>query len=185
MAVNLKILRNLFFAVFALFTFSFISPVYSHGHAGEHHDLSKENAPQVQLSVKKDSLGGFNIHIITKNFIWKPDSASGFYVEGEGHAHLYVDETKIARVYGEWFHLDTQPYGIKAGKHNLIASLNGNDHVIYTIEGVAISATQEIEIPQEESSTNKFPMGLFTAIISAAVIVIGLLVSKRKNSQKL
>jgi len=50
---------------------------------------------------------------------------------------------------------------------------------------VAISATQEIEIPQEESSTNKFPMGLFTAIISAAVIVIGLLVSKRKNSQKL
>jgi hypothetical protein len=31
--------------------------------------------------------GGFNVQVVTENFVWRPELASMQHVSGEGHAH--------------------------------------------------------------------------------------------------
>ena len=53
-----------------------------------------------------DPVMGWNVHMRTTGFTWLPRKAgSADPVWGEGHAHLYVDGEKVARPYGEWYHL--------------------------------------------------------------------------------
>ena len=58
------------------------------------------------------------------NFTFAPQNVDGEPVDGEGHAHLYVDDVKVARVYGEWFHLDSLPEDAQ----QVYVSLYANNH---------------------------------------------------------
>ena len=71
------------------------------------HEIAQEAAPQATLKLQKDPTGGFNVHVVTTNFMWRPEMASMQHVPGEGHAHVYLDGRKIMRIYNEWFHLNT------------------------------------------------------------------------------
>ena len=62
-------------------------------------------------------------------------------MEGEGHAHLYLDGQKIARVYGEWYHLPKLE-----GDHELRVTLNTNDHQDYAVKGEVVGATKKIGV---------------------------------------
>ena len=81
-------------------------------------------APAVALSVKKDAMSGWNVQVMAKNFRFAPENASGAHKSGEGHAHLYVNGKKIARMYGPWFHIGKLP----AGSAKIRVTLNTNDH---------------------------------------------------------
>ena len=54
--------------------------------------------PTLQLAVQKDSMSGWNLHLIIRNFRFAPERASQEHRTGEGHAHLYTDGKKIARL---------------------------------------------------------------------------------------
>lgn len=43
---------------------------------------------------------------------------------GEGHAHIYIDDVKIGRVYGEWYHLATANLNLSPGSHVVRVDLN-------------------------------------------------------------
>ena len=90
----------------------------------------------VAMQVELDAKGGYNVRIVPTGFVFTPENVNGDHVEGEGHAHLYVDGEKIARVYGEWFHLDA----LSAGEHSIDATLNANTHAEYAIEGKTVGA---------------------------------------------
>jgi hypothetical protein len=90
----------------------------------------------VAMQVELDAKGGYNVRIVPTGFAFAPENVNGDHVEGEGHAHLYVDGEKIARVYGEWFHLDA----LSAGEHSIDATLNANTHAEYAIEGKTVGA---------------------------------------------
>jgi len=77
-------------------------PFSASGHSGETHKWDGKKTPSVKMIVSKDAMSGFNIRIVTKNFKWSPEHASLSHIPGEGHAHIYIDDVKIARVYGEW-----------------------------------------------------------------------------------
>jgi hypothetical protein len=77
----------------------------------------------VSVTATPDPMAGVNLHVVATGFRWAPEHASGPAVDGEGHAHVYVDGTKVGRLYGEWMHL-----GLAAGRHEIRVSLNGNDH---------------------------------------------------------
>lgn len=83
-----------------------------------------DNAPTVAATVVKDPMSGWNLQIEVTNFRFTPQSASLTHVDGEGHAHAYVNGEKIARIYGNWLHIEHLP----EGDVTVEVELNSNDH---------------------------------------------------------
>ena len=80
--------------------------------------------PRLAIAIHKDSLKGWNLELITENFIFTPEAAGLGPVSGEGHAHLFINGKKIARIYHNWHHLPNLP----AGSHEITVTLNANNH---------------------------------------------------------
>lgn len=102
--------------------------------------------PEIMLHPYKDSMGGWNIHLMTKNFKFSPESAGKDDVMGEGHAHLFINGKKTARVYGEWIHVT-----IGKGSNKIKVNLTTNSHKDYYSEGKAVES--EIELNEDREVT--------------------------------
>lgn len=98
--------------------------------------------PAVEMKVEPDAKGGWNIHVSTTHFRFAPERVNGDPRPGEGHAHLYVDDRKVARLYAPWFHLDSLP----PGTHTLRVELNSNDHRPLTHRGKIIEDTVTLSV---------------------------------------
>lgn len=79
---------------------------------------------------------GKNLEIVTDNLRFAPEHASSEHVAGEGHAHLYMDGRKVARLYGRWFHIPEPAPGI----HRIGVILNANVHQALVVDGQAIES---------------------------------------------
>ncbi|MCB1233787.1 MAG: hypothetical protein KDM91_01795 [Verrucomicrobiae bacterium] len=100
------------------------------------------NAPRLAIAFHKDSVTGWNLELIAENFEFTPAAAGGDPAPGQGHAHLYVDGEKVARLYGPWYHLrDLAP-----GRHTISVTLNANNHAALTVKGRPVEASTEIEV---------------------------------------
>jgi hypothetical protein len=112
--------------------------------AGEDHahhhgalDLGGQGpVPTVAVEAKPDPMGGWNVHVRTTHFRFAPENVNRPHRPGEGHAHLYVDGKKVARLYGPWYHLGALP----AGKHRLSVTLNANSHEELAVGGRKLEA---------------------------------------------
>jgi hypothetical protein len=94
-------------------------------HHGEGINIPEHEAlPEIDIITHKDPKSGWNVEIVTKNFRFAPEHASQDHISGEGHAHLYIDNKKIRRLYGEWTHVDN----LKPGRHKIRVNLNANNH---------------------------------------------------------
>ncbi|MEM9954555.1 MAG: c-type cytochrome [Chloroflexota bacterium] len=103
-----------------------------------------EAVPTVNLTVTEDASSGYNVRIDVENFTFAPQNASGEHIDGEGHAHLYVNGEKIARVYGGWYHIASLP----VGTNTITVTLNSNTHAPLYINNAPISAFVEVEVTQ-------------------------------------
>ena len=81
-------------------------------------------APTLAAMVHKDPASGWNLNVQTSNFRFSPENASTGHIAGEGHAHVYVNGQKIARLYADWYHIDRLP----KGEVLIEVALNSNDH---------------------------------------------------------
>jgi hypothetical protein len=99
-------------------------------------------APQLEISVVKDLMSGWNLHVSTQSFRFAPENASTPDIAGEGHAHVYVDGVKIARLYGPWMHLSALPQGNPTIK----VVLNSNDHRPLSVDGTPVDVTLSIQV---------------------------------------
>ena len=99
--------------------------------------------PTVAIQMHPDSMGGWNLEITTTNFTFTPQNVNSAVVPNQGHAHLYIDGIKIARVYGNWFNV---PASILTthGTHQVKVTLNANDHSELTYMGATIQATTTV-----------------------------------------
>ncbi len=104
--------------------------------------------PSVMLHASQDANGGWNLHLMTSNFIFTPENAGSGDVLGEGHAHLYVNGKKVARVYSNWFHL-----ALPKGKAKVKVSLNTNSHKDYYFQDKPIE--HEIELEEGRASNTQ------------------------------
>ena len=146
------------------------------------HEIAQEAAPRVSLEIQKDPTGGFNVQVVTTNFIWRPEMASMQHVPGEGHAHVYLDGRKIMRIYNEWFHLNTYQFSTKAGEQLLSIEFVGNDHAPYTVQGMPVGAQELVDVPSDEiqpdsRGNNRVVPGL----ISVLAIIAGGLIFRLKR----
>ncbi len=99
-------------------------------------EVSPVGAPEVAMDITKDPTGGWNITLRTGNFAFTPAAVNQAHTPNTGHAHLYVDGVKMARLYGPHFHMpDLAP-----GQHEVTVALSSNDHALYMVDGVRIEA---------------------------------------------
>ncbi|UCC87187.1 MAG: fasciclin domain-containing protein [Anaerolineales bacterium] len=116
----------------------------AHTHADgtmhDHSDLLEASAgpaPFVDLQVIPLDDGGYNVRVQTLNFTFAPHHVGREPAAGEGHAHLYIDGVKIARIYGEWYHLESLPEDAEM----ITVGLYANNHQPLAIDGVKITDT--------------------------------------------
>lgn len=107
----------------------------SHDHA-ETIDVSGDKTPVVDAILHADPMGGWNLEVQTQNFRFAPEHVSTPHVIGEGHAHVYVNGTKIGRLYGNWMQMPSLVAG------DVVAViLSSNDHKTLAVGAKAVTAT--------------------------------------------
>ena len=99
--------------------------------------------PSVDLIVHKDSMKGYNLEAKVSNFRFAPEDVNTAAKPGEGHAHLNVNDKKIARLYGSWYYLEK----LQPGKNKISVSLNANTHENLTHNGEMIQDTEIVTVP--------------------------------------
>jgi hypothetical protein len=115
----------------------------SSGDAGHMHgtyDVPAAQAPAVSLAVEEDAKSGWNVTLTTDGFTFTPEDVNGENVMGEGHAHLFVDGEKVARLYGPSFHYPEDFDGTRTFR----VTLNANDHSEYAADGEVIEAAVDV-----------------------------------------
>ena len=168
--------------ILALFN---IVPVNAHTNgATSVHEIEQELAPKATLEIEKDPTGGFNVQVVTTNFIWRPEMASMKHVPGEGHAHVFLDGRKIMRIYNQWFHLNTYQFSTRAGEQLLSIEFVGNDHAPYTIQGLPVGTEQVVDVPGDEiQPASKNNNRIQTGLIVLLVFAVGGLLFRRKRAK--
>lgn len=101
-----------------------------------------ENAPTVDVVLHKDAMAGWNLEIITTNFTFSPETVNQPNELGKGHAHVYANGEKLARIYAPWMHIGSLP----AGETTVSASLNANDHSPISVGDKLLSAETVIQV---------------------------------------
>ena len=119
----------------------------SHDHGAHDHGklialATGPTAPTLDIMVAKDKVGGWNLHVLTTNFRFAPENVNTPHRDGEGHAHLYVNGEKIARLYGPWFHIGSLP----SGPAQVTVTLNANDHSGLAVGDAPLSVTKEVHV---------------------------------------
>lgn len=117
-----------------------------HAEVGEPREVPADQpTPTVSAEAVHDPAGGFNLRISVENFTIDGAKASRDPVDGEGHAHLYIDGDKVTRIYEEW----TQITGLDVGRHEISVALVANDHAPLTHDGSPIRTTFTLDVTEE------------------------------------
>ncbi len=128
-----------------------------HDHGSDHHATTDhghnhgqmivlpegDNAPTMKIVLHPDAAAGWNLEVITTNFTFTPKNVNQAPIAGEGHAHVYVNGKKLARIYAPWMHIGSLP----AGETTVTVSLNANDHSPLSVGDNPLSADVTIQVP--------------------------------------
>jgi len=130
-------------AITASQTVTVPEPSGNHAHGAE--GVALPALPLLGMNVVPDPKSGWNVDVTID---WLDISAAAVNtdpVDGQGHMHLYVNDQKVTRLYGTWWHLKELP----AGRNEIRVTVNGNDHapLMFNDEPVAVSAF--IEVPED------------------------------------
>ena len=105
-------------------------------------EVQSEQIPQLSVKVVPDMKSGYNLHLQTEHFTFVPDRANSEPIQNEGHAHLYINNEKVARLYGPWFHLDD--HHLTEGVNVMRVTLNAHDHSEWAINQQPIEVVTEL-----------------------------------------
>ena len=114
----------------------------AHDHATGINLPDGDSAPGLEIELRKDPMTGWNLHVIPQNFRFAPENASATDADGEGHAHVYINGTKLARLYGNWMHISFLP----KGEVEVKVSLNANSHSPLMVENTPVSAAVTVQV---------------------------------------
>lgn len=96
--------------------------------------------PTLDTTIHADPVAGWNVNVMTTNFNFDATAAGRGNVEGNGHAHIYVNGIKLGRIYGDWHHIADLP----KGRHEISVSLYANDHSGLALGGEKITSTTTV-----------------------------------------
>lgn len=122
----------------------------SHGAMGHSHKKMEIPAdkpvPEVDLIVHQDTMKGWNLEIKVNNFKFAPETVNQNSNPNEGHAHLYINDKKITRIYGNWYYLGN----LEPGNNKITLRLNTNNHEDLVSHSKMIMDTEIIEVAAQK-----------------------------------
>lgn len=106
--------------------------------------------PGLSLALYRDPMSGFNLHLKTLRFSLEPPEFAGGEEDErlEGHAHVFINGIKVARLYGAYLHLPEMLF--KPGINQIMVSLNNHQHDTWTVGSKMILSTLVIDPAQED-----------------------------------
>ena len=110
-----------------------------------------DEQPSLYLSVQPYDSYGWVVIYNANNFTFNAENASSQHIQGEGHGHLYVNDVKIARLYGEPYYLRD----LNMGANTIRITLNTNNHLLYVFNGAAIEKNVEIVVEKNVENISK------------------------------
>ena len=111
--------------------------------AGHAEAIEAPEGMSVSVEATPDSVSGLNVRISTTNFTFAAEQVGGAHVQGNGHAHVYVDGVKVGRPYGEHYHIGK----VDPGERTIRVTLNANNHSEYATGGHVVEATTTVVAP--------------------------------------
>ena len=106
-----------------------------HSHSMNHSSIETDKGGMsVKISIEKDAMSGVNIRLETNEFKFTPQNVNKAHIDGEGHAHLYINGKKWGRVYSNYIHISE----LNAGENIFEVTLNSNTHEDYFFNGAQI-----------------------------------------------
>ena len=134
----------------------------SGGHGAMEHGPG-ESATPVSVDVAAEATdGGVLVRIDTEGWRWAPEEVNAANSDGAGHAHIYVGDVKLSRVYGPYHFIpDLAP-----GEHKIKVSLNTNDHTELTWQGELLEAITSVTVPEEGVAAGSRQGGKSAATVS-------------------
>jgi len=107
------------------------------------HGIETSPAPSIALAREPDhDANGFDVSLQVENFTFVLVEDSAPHVDGQGHAHIYLNGVKLGRLYDTRFAIGA----LLPGDYTLTIALNGNDHRPYVSNGTSIALTYEFKI---------------------------------------
>lgn len=119
-----------------------------HDHATHEHGPVDSTGVSVDLNLFVDAVTGVNVQIVPTGFEFTPENVNQDHIDGEGHAHVFVDGVKLGRVYTPWIHIP----GLAPGEHNIAVTLNANTHAEYTSSGAPVLISKVVTIPEPDAN---------------------------------
>jgi len=114
---------------------------HEHEEGKEYEFVSHDGLPEVKInSVSDNSDGTWALDFTTANFTFDEAAVDSDNVPGTGHAHLYINDEKIGRVFDESYTIEQD---LDSGD-TVTVSLFTNDHQAYTHDGVPIRYSYNI-----------------------------------------
>ncbi len=110
-----------------------------------------DELPLLNLSVKPHDSYGWVVVYNANNFTFNAENASSPHIQGEGHGHLYVNDIKIARLYGEPYYLRD----LNMGANTIRITLNTNNHLLYLYNGSPMEKNVEIVVEKNVENISK------------------------------
>ncbi len=115
-------------------------PSMEHGHISV---AQNRVNPKVKLTATADTMGGYNLNIATQYFYFTPQNAGKYPVQNTGHAHVFVNDVKIGRAYGQYYYV--APEFLKSGTNTITVILNANNHSDWIAkDGTEISSSVQV-----------------------------------------
>lgn len=108
---------------------------------GRAFDVPRAGAPTLELTVSPDG-DRWIVEIKTRNFRFAQELVDTAHQPGTGHGHLYVEGMKIGRIFSGVTTLGALP----PGEHEIVVTLNTNDHQAYAVDGVPIEARMMLRV---------------------------------------
>jgi hypothetical protein len=117
----------------------------NHHHDQEHQTLEippEVPTPTVDFVIHEDAIKGWNLELKVTNFEFLPPTTHQDNIYNQGHAHLYVNDTKVTRIYGSWYYLSSLP----PGRNQIKVTLNNNNHQSLSFNNNIVGDTEIIEV---------------------------------------
>ncbi len=154
-------IKNIF-AIASLSISLMCLPLMSHAQMDMQHNHSPKDlpisalTPKLIISITEDDMSGFNLHLSTQNFQLESPTQEGNAPNNivEGHGHLYINGTKIQRVYASDIHIPGKY--INKGVNQISVTLNGHDHSAWRKDGKEIISTLFINTHKKNIISHQF-----------------------------
>jgi len=98
----------------------------------------------VKVEALKDTQSGYNLKIETANFAFRPENFGKDLAQNTGYANVYVNNQKVGRAYGNWFHVPETFF--QSGTNTISVTLNAHNYKTWWSKKGTLEARYNLDV---------------------------------------